>query len=1154
MSPHQLDDALFEALPKPIVDKLLMLIQRLRRVLWLRGGLAVSAVALASILSIMAIDAAVTIFAASVRWSLSLLAVTLTFAAAYRFLYRPLNRRYTLTRIARLIEIRHPELQERISSSVELLSGDEDTRGSEQLIGELVKQAVSEAEHVSPTDEFSKRSVIPYLVGTAAAAAILFGLFVIWPLQTSRLFARALAPYAEIGNVYSWRLRVVPGNIRVAAGDALRVNAAVSGPRTTRAELRREKDDRGETVERMSREFDQEDDVSRFSIDFPTVSKSFRYRVRAGRALSAYYKVDVVPRPEVEEIAVAYNFPDYTLLPSVLETNATGDIAAPVGTEVEVIAQFNKSVDSAEMIVNGSPLAEATEQTGDGPAPRRTWAMTLAPKMSGNWSLHLKDTFGFENPPLIRTLKAIPDQVPAVSISSPEETELSMTPTDRLRINYIVREDFGLDGVDLLMGIDGNELESHAQYEPVRLEAREGIWVGSIPVDLATLDLRKAHTIRLRVQVADNLPEDLNGPQLGKSKIIVIKIDRDADLLAEQTAEAQAKEIKAALESVKQRLEEAQKTAEKQPEKVAKEELAEETREELDKIQHETAASEVAMKDLAERVQETPFADLADEMEAAQEDHITPAKENAERIPLSDESEDRRSQAQEMKQDLAQALAEVEDMLKHVDEVVKDLETLAQLEDLAAQEERLAEQAAALAEEDAMQPLPEEWQQQQDAMAEELAALLAEEQAALMAQLESDRNEAMELAQDARDLSAEQEQLRAALSKNADQDQLRDALMDEIARRQKAVADDAQQLGEQAQEQGRKEKALDAGQQQAEQAANQLQEDQLEAAAEAAERAQEQFQQAAEQMGKAAREAAMQEENAAENWEDRQNQTEMAKEAGDLAERQEDLLAAMQAMKEGNLAEAMEALQDAIAEDAEGLAEEIADLHERAQDLGLAQPVTAPAGEAAQDMAQAADQAEAAADAMEQVPQAMQAQQNAAREMQGAANNLDRMSQEMAKMMEALPAAEMAAPLLDPSLMTEALAQATAAAEAPEAFQSSLASQAAAQNLMQMARQMSQQLGAPLQSEQQQRQQAMRPSLPGEVSDASMRGGQSFLSEAVPKILQMLGISQSDWFKIRGDIRSEVAGTAAAGAPTEYRDLVKRYFEEVARRGSDEEK
>ena len=50
MSPHGFDDSLFGELPAPIVEKLRQLIERLRRVYLLRGALAVSAVALASIL------------------------------------------------------------------------------------------------------------------------------------------------------------------------------------------------------------------------------------------------------------------------------------------------------------------------------------------------------------------------------------------------------------------------------------------------------------------------------------------------------------------------------------------------------------------------------------------------------------------------------------------------------------------------------------------------------------------------------------------------------------------------------------------------------------------------------------------------------------------------------------------------------------------------------------------------------------------------------------------------------------------------------------------------------------------------------------------------------------------------------------------------
>ena len=97
-------------LPKPIVDKLQRSLERIRRVIILRGTLAVAAVALLAFLGVMGIDALITLYSDLARWLLSLGAFAVTAAAAYRYLVHPLARHLTLADVARVIETRHPEL------------------------------------------------------------------------------------------------------------------------------------------------------------------------------------------------------------------------------------------------------------------------------------------------------------------------------------------------------------------------------------------------------------------------------------------------------------------------------------------------------------------------------------------------------------------------------------------------------------------------------------------------------------------------------------------------------------------------------------------------------------------------------------------------------------------------------------------------------------------------------------------------------------------------------------------------------------------------------------------------------------------------------------------------------------------------------------
>ncbi len=53
--------------------------------------------------------------------------------------------------------------------------------------------------------------------------------------------------------------------------------------------------------------------------------------------------------------------------------------------------------------------------------------------------------------------------------------------------------------------------------------------------------------------------------------------------------------------------------------------------------------------------------------------------------------------------------------------------------------------------------------------------------------------------------------------------------------------------------------------------------------------------------------------------------------------------------------------------------------------------------------------------------------------------------------------------------------------------------------------------------------------------------------------LRELGIKLEDWARLPGELRDQILQAAADAGPEEYRALIKRYFQEIARRGRKEE-
>ncbi|MDC0312310.1 hypothetical protein OAM04_03720, partial [bacterium] len=284
-------EATLSQLPEPIQDKLKSLISRVRRLMLIKGIFATLAVAIGCLLVIMAIDATVTIFSNAARWALSLTGLAITLVAAWWFLVRPLSRKITMTSIARILEVRHPELQERISTAVELMSSDDpgSMKGSEELISAVVDSAVIDVEKVDPKTEFKPAKATKFMTAAAVGVLMIALVMLIWPKQGWTLLTRALAPYLDIGNAYADTLVVEPGDLRVAVGEPVTIQMTVKHKRLNRAEIRRTLPDGTESVERMTLMGQIEDGEKRFSVTFPSIADSFEYRVRAGSAVSEFY-------------------------------------------------------------------------------------------------------------------------------------------------------------------------------------------------------------------------------------------------------------------------------------------------------------------------------------------------------------------------------------------------------------------------------------------------------------------------------------------------------------------------------------------------------------------------------------------------------------------------------------------------------------------------------------------------------------------------------------------------------------------------------------------------------------------------------------------------------------------------------------------------
>lgn len=1207
-------EAAFNQLPAPIVDKLQSMINRVRRLLFIRGLCATIASALVCLLLIMAIDASFTLFSSSARWALSLAALGVTLATAWWFLVRPLSRKFTLTHMARILEIRHPELQERISTAVELLSSEdpESVRGSEELIGAVVESAVEDVDTVDPRSEFRPAKATKFIIASGICLAIVLLLLAIWPRQSWTLLTRALAPHLDIGNAWASSLVIEPGDIRIAKSSPVTIEVSVKHKRLKRAEVRRKLQDGTESIERMTLIGEEPDGTKKFSLTFPNVDENFAYRVRAGSAVSEFYQVSTVDPPAVEHLTVTYDYPEYTGLEDGASPSETGEIRAVQHTKVKVTAQLNKPAWTAKLYVNeanemGTPLVE--ENTA-------TWEFELLAGLNGTWRIELTDEEGFSNEPVEHPITSLPDKPPIVQIYNPVLRELRLKPTERLPIESTVVEDFGFSDVALLVTPQGaKEPQVILQSLPTPTNRAEN-YQSSASLDLSSLELEEGQNrIGVQVQVRDNRPTDYEGPGTGTSETIFITLDKKARSLADQAIEAQRREIEEQVREAKRELERARDEMRRTEQELSRSnEVNERARERLDEFSERTDSARNKLDQIAATLNNSMFQPQSDKARSLAESPVSEAREKADLIPVTDEKQERLAEARQSREKIEEAIRGVDDLAKEMRSAEDDYRAISKLNDLANRQQELAMQANDLAEknreeasqnsqrdEQAQRQIDqqqrrelEQFRKQQQQVAQQLGQMLKDNQAALAEVLEQEKQRAENLAQQAQALAEQQENLRnineAALSEKGDaQTPLTEELLNQLEKMQSALAEDAaakaaaekeaasntaeQNSEDSAKQQQELTASLEQSAEQAKQAAEGLKEKNLDQAKQAASQAKDSLAQAAQQeANKETTQDASSTEGEKGEPESKSNE---ASSSSELAERQEAISEQIEAIQRGDLQEALAAMEEQLNREAESLQDQTDGFEETLQNLQqnaaksqadraekLVDQGGKKASEASKQFSQAqqnqsrseergeVQEGEISRDTRNSMQRGKGSQEQSQNLFQQAAQSLAQSSESIGQTMDGLEPSDMDERITNSEDLAKGFDEVSESSQSENSSEAAQKSQQAASSLQQLAQAAMQQLGNPPNPNQPQGQQ-QPPMTMGEPDTLTLNESGEKTADidgsGIPPELQNMGISAEDWARFKGALIGGNATAIETELPAEYRELVGRYFQVIAK-------
>ncbi len=445
-----------------LIEELNEVRQQWRAKLFLRGLLLAAACTAAALLVTVAVDnlwkapTAGRVALAVVVWAVLAGSVT-------EFIVRRYRQRRRDDFFAVMVEQEHPELRNLLVNALQL--GRAGGPGSQRLIEAIVKDAASSTATIEMADCLDRRQVQRALM-LAGGVALLVGLYAaVFTPRFVNGVARVLLPAADIPPYTATQVvesSIQPGNTRLPESATVNIKATVEGEIPDVARVLRRSE--GKSWQPLTMPPVQSK-WGGFAVTLPQATDTFDYYVAAGDGRSRTYHVEVVKRPQIAHLSVAYQLPPCAARPPQPAAESNGELTGIAGTTVTLEVKATKSLREATLVTENG-LVVALEKTGDD----RTWrgsavlwsseahggeqiagARVLSPT---RYHLRLLDTDGFENAePLWHTITLLRDQPPSVTIITPGR-DLQAKPDEVVKLVVEATDDFGIGEGQILYRIN----------------------------------------------------------------------------------------------------------------------------------------------------------------------------------------------------------------------------------------------------------------------------------------------------------------------------------------------------------------------------------------------------------------------------------------------------------------------------------------------------------------------------------------------------------------------------------------------------------------------------------------------------------------------------------------------------------------------------
>ena len=781
-------------LPYSVGKLLERAIARVRRLYLIRGFATVGIVWLLAVAAVMVVDSRTVIFDDRIRWAMSLGALLAALLTAMLALVIPLRRRLDFGRMARLLDARHPEFEERLSTLVELSESDPHARGFSAslfaLVGEMAEADVAKVDLAKDFPAFAARRRLA--VFSAFALALVVSIAVS-PQIVGRLFVRAVAPWADIGNLFANDIAVKPGDVVALSGTVIRIEASKNDSseplnlstaqplnRTTAEPLNRSTAEPLNSSIRLSRKTphgwsDETVEPMANGVYETTADpneREWRYRVNAGRAVTRYYYVRVSQMPKYDLFKATVTYPAYTgLRPLVVTNEEVGAIKAIQGSHVKFDLRVSDPDTLADFKIGKAPVFEHT----------------MVSNKTVNWSLDLVNRDGFRAEKGSHPLTSFIDQPPTVVIEKPTGT-LRLPPHAKIPVEITANDDIAITSAYFRVSIDGEPWERHygtkislpSSSEPLNRSTAEphnsARFLRTVAdVDLSLYDLIFAKSISFDVVVADACPPEYGGPHSATSTPFTVQFAANEASWEIRELKNEVEDARRDIDEARKRLADAENVGRRVRDTLRREQkVSESTERESERLAHELAEAEKRIEELRDEfLADERFAPLTRPLDRLLDETLKPALEEIEEAPFR-EREERADTVDDALPQMEKARQELDDFAKQLAERAEKVDAFEKARDLAARQEALSKAANELLKE---RPLDtsklEAWKRLEEAAmqkAEELARRAPDSDfAEAKRKMETAAREMAELKKELDEAKAESDRLAKAAAAEAQQ-------------------------------------------------------------------------------------------------------------------------------------------------------------------------------------------------------------------------------------------------------------------------------------------------------------------------------------------------------------------------------------------------